>query len=458
MKLFAARPAGINLALSTQSLRGFVGGCSVALMALAGGSTLAMAQTAPASAGAPVADTVPVLTRAQIDTYLAQPDKVLFIDVRRADEISSIGGFPIYLSIQISELDRFLKVIPRDREIVTISNHAARGKKAGELLASKGFKVVGAIGAENYEAEGGVLWGQKIVTPAIPGVVAEGTQVSVVREGFEGTEGPAVLKDGSVLFTESRADRIVKIAANGAVSTYLSGTGGANALAVSPSGELIAAETTAGATGIAVLEPVKKVIATGLKGAPFVRPNDVALAPNGSLYVTDPGAFQKATQGGAKPTGPIKTGFYWVTSKGKVKLVADDFAFPNGVAVSADGKTVYVADTLGENLVAFSVNSDGSLTGRRDFAKLAGFKATPQGPRSGADGIAVDKDGRVLVATNAGVEVFDASGKALGVIKLPRKPQNLAFGGPDRSRLFVVGGGTVYRIPTLTKGPDRLGK
>jgi gluconolactonase len=98
---------------------------------------------------------------------------------------------------------------------------------------------------QNYEAEGGTLWNKKFVTPEIPGVVKGGTLVSVVREGFQGTEGPVVLKDGSILFTENRADRIVKIAANGDISTYLEKTGGANALAVAADGALYGVLTAA---------------------------------------------------------------------------------------------------------------------------------------------------------------------------------------------------------------------
>ena len=97
------------------------------------------------------------LTRAELDQLLATPEKVLLIDVRRPDEISTNGGFPVYLSIQIGELEKHLDAIPRDRVIVTVSNHAARGGKAADLLASKGFNVAGAVGAETYEKEGGTL-------------------------------------------------------------------------------------------------------------------------------------------------------------------------------------------------------------------------------------------------------------------------------------------------------------
>lgn len=110
----------------------------------------AFAQSAPAAKAK-------TLTRAELDQLLATPDKVLLIHVRRPDEISSNGGFPVYLGIQIGELEKHLDAIPKDRIIVTVSNHAARGAKAADLLASRGFNVAGAVGAETYEKEGGTL-------------------------------------------------------------------------------------------------------------------------------------------------------------------------------------------------------------------------------------------------------------------------------------------------------------
>lgn len=430
---------------------------AIRLLAL-GASLIAIAPTQPAlaqvAAPAAQAPAAPKLDKAKVDALLATPDKVVFIDVRRADEISQLGGLPVFLNIQISELDRFLSYIPHDRQIVTVSNHAGRAAKAAGILAGKGFNVVGAVGVEDYAAEGGFLYGQKIVTPEIAGVVAAGTRVEVVREGFEGTEGPIALADGSILFTENRADRIVKLGLDGSVSTYLEKTGGANALALSAKGELLAVQTAP--SGIAVLQPTPKVLASKFDGKPLGRPNDFALARSGNIYFSDPGA--NPAPGAAAPATPPKTGFYWLDKKGKVHLVADDIRRPNGVALSADEKTVYVANTQGEYLLAWTVNADGSLTGRRDFAKLAGFKTTPTGPTSGADGIVVDKDGRVFVTSTLGIEVFSAEGQPLGVIKLPKQPQNLAFGGKEHAHLYAVGRGSAYRIATLTKGVDRPGK
>jgi rhodanese-related sulfurtransferase len=117
---------------------------------------------APAVQKAP-ASNAHILKRAEIDNLLATPEKVLLIDVRRPDEVTSIGGFPVYLSIQLKDLEKSLAFIPKDRIIVLVSNHAGRAGKAADLLTAKGFNVAGAAGVEGYEAEGGVI--AKIVPP-----------------------------------------------------------------------------------------------------------------------------------------------------------------------------------------------------------------------------------------------------------------------------------------------------
>jgi rhodanese-related sulfurtransferase len=98
-----------------------------------------------------------VLSRAELDDLLKKPENLLLIDVRRPDEVTNVGGFPVYLSIQIDSLASSLAWIPKDRLIVTVSNHAARAGKAADLLTAKGFRVAGAVGAEVYEKDGGAL-------------------------------------------------------------------------------------------------------------------------------------------------------------------------------------------------------------------------------------------------------------------------------------------------------------
>jgi rhodanese-related sulfurtransferase len=138
----------------------------LAAAALLATANLALAQQ-PAAAVA-VATATPAisakLNRQQVDGLLAYADQVLIIDVRRPDEISSIGGFPTYLSVQAKDIDNGAVFIPRDRTLITVSNHAGRALKAADALLAKGFKVAGATGAQDYEAQGGKL--TKIAVPA----------------------------------------------------------------------------------------------------------------------------------------------------------------------------------------------------------------------------------------------------------------------------------------------------
>jgi rhodanese-related sulfurtransferase len=117
---------------------------------------LAAANAAAAPASAP-ASQARVLTREELDKLLARPQSLLVIDVRRPDEVSKIGGLPVYLSIQLGDLEKSLAWIPKGRTIVTVSNHAKRAGTAADLLTSRGFKVAGAVGVQTYEEAGGKL-------------------------------------------------------------------------------------------------------------------------------------------------------------------------------------------------------------------------------------------------------------------------------------------------------------
>jgi rhodanese-related sulfurtransferase len=116
--------------------------------------SMSFAQQPPASGPASKAK---ILTRAEFDTLMATPGRVVLVDLRRPTEISMNGGFPVYLNIQADDLEKHLAEIPRDKPLILVSNHAHRGAAAADLLESKGFKIAGAIGAQVYESEGGRL-------------------------------------------------------------------------------------------------------------------------------------------------------------------------------------------------------------------------------------------------------------------------------------------------------------
>lgn len=106
----------------------------------------------------------------------------------------------------------------------------------------------------------------------------------------------------------------------------------------------------------------------------------------------------------------------------------------------------------GEYLLAFDIKPDGTVGNTRNFAKYEGVRTTATGVSSGADGLAVDNEGRVYVAASTGVQVFSPEGKHLGTIPLSRAPQNLAFAGPDKKTLYVVGRGAAFKIQLLAQG------
>jgi len=130
---------------------------AVVLLALTSPLLFAQQASSPAAAAKAPAFKAHVLTVSELNALIAKPDQLLFLDVRRPDEVTSIGGFPVYLSVQLAELEKSLAWIPKDRTIVTVSNHAARAGRAADLLSSKGFKVAGAVGAESYEKDGGTI-------------------------------------------------------------------------------------------------------------------------------------------------------------------------------------------------------------------------------------------------------------------------------------------------------------
>jgi rhodanese-related sulfurtransferase len=115
------------------------------------------------------------LGRAEVDALLAKPEKLTIIDVRRPDEVTVKGSFPVYLSVQAQDVEKNLAYIPKDRVVLTVSNHAHRAGAVGDLLSSKGFKVAGAAGSEDYEAEGGKIVRITPPAPKTPAVAATGS-------------------------------------------------------------------------------------------------------------------------------------------------------------------------------------------------------------------------------------------------------------------------------------------
>jgi gluconolactonase len=282
----------------------------------------------------------------------------------------------------------------------------------------------------------------------IPGVVEAGRQVELVQEGFQFTEGPVGTADGGLYFTDLRASRVHRLDPNGRISVYREPTGEMNGLALTPRGALVGVESAGKRVSQFNPEGPRTELTLGDGVHPLVAPNDLIVDAKGGIYFTDP--HNRPVAAGRKHQV-----YYLPPGETRAIVVDESMTRPNGLTLTPDGKRLIVADTVDRDLPVFDVGADGRLSNKRTYARLLDIG---EGQDSGADGIAIDREGRLFVTCATGVQVFDPSGQYLGTIRVPRKPTNVAFAGPGKRTLYITAREGVYRIPTLTQGPDRPGK
>jgi len=286
----------------------------------------------------------------------------------------------------------------------------------------------------------------------IPGVLAPGVVSELVQEGFVFTEGPVGAPDGSLYFSDIRANngvgRTHHLDSTGKIATVREPTNGANGLALTKDGELLFAEGNAKRITKRSRDGAITTVIDNHAGQPMLAPNDIILDARGGMYITDPGP---------RPVVPGRPTYVSYLPPGaKESIIIDDkVARPNGISLFNNGRTLIVDDTIGNTVFAYDVGADGKVSNKRPFAQL---RDIPAGAESGADGLAIDSEDRVYITTVAGVQVFDAKGTWLGVIKSARQGANAAFAGPGKQTLYITAREGLYRIRLLSKGPDRIGK
>lgn len=325
----------------------------------------------------------------------------------------------------------------------------------GLLAAQNGGNQTGQVqGAAAGRGQAPLPVPTNLVASNIAGVVAGGTRIQLIKTGFQGAEGPVGMADGSVLFTETGASRITRIDPAGNISTFLENSNQSNGLAFDLKGRLIAVQRAPGNQKVGVLYPKgsETVLADSYEGKPFNRLNDIVVDRKGGVYFSD--------------SIGDNTGLYYIPPGGKAVRIFNETTNPNGMQLSPDEKILYVNHEDGLYLLAFDVQPDGTLRNRRNFAKydsvkIPGHKDSRIAEGNGADGLAIDGEGRVYAATNKGIEVFSSQGQHLGTIPVVwgveqfalRKPANLAFAGPDKKTLYVFGaGGTAFKIDMIAQG------
>lgn len=289
--------------------------------------------------------------------------------------------------------------------------------------------------------------------PAIPGVISAGTRPEVVVRGLRSADDPIWVPGVGLLFTESAANRVVRLTADDKAETFVGDLHGPLGMTLDRQGRLISLQTQAGFRGPRVIWPAGKeaVLAEQFEGRPFGRPNGIISDRRGGVYFSD-------LPPQPVPPDVMAPAVYYVPPGGAPIRVASDIARPNGLQLSRDETILYVNDTGGIHAYAFDILPDGRLTNRRVFATYVGRDKTisPEAePISNADGLVIDEEGRLYALTEAGIEVVSSTGEHLGVIPvwcITRRCQDLTFGGPEKQTLYIAGGGTLLRMPMLARG------
>jgi gluconolactonase len=284
---------------------------------------------------------------------------------------------------------------------------------------------------------------------ATQSIIPPGAKVEKVWGEGEFTEGPAYGPGGCVYFSDI-GDRIMRYdPATGKTSEYRNPSGRANGLDFDPQGRLVAAEgaNSGGRRRVTRTEKDGKitVLADRWKGKKLNSPNDLTIDLKGRIYFSDPRYV------GDEPRELETESVYRIDPDGKLTQLITDVEKPNGVILSPDMKTLYVADSNPkgkQQLLAFPLKEDGSVGAKRvlyDFGKGRGI-----------DGMVVDTKGNIFAAAGdgktGGVYVFSPEGKQIGFIPTPETPSNCVFGGKDRKTLYITAGKSLYRIALNAEG------
>ena len=259
-------------------------------------------------------------------------------------------------------------------------------------------------------------------------VLIPGEEWQLVSEGHSYTDGPAVGASGEIFFTDTRGNRIHKVAGDGKVTVFAENTDGAKGLMFGPDGRLYAGLTRSAQIVAYDASGVPQVLAENVPS------NDLAVNAKGDLYFTD-----------------AANGKVWFLPKGgKPRVVDQGIEFPKGVLFSPDQTLLYVTD-YGQLSWVFQIQRDGSLAHKQRYFYVHMPDAATH---SAADGMAVDADGRVYIATSLGVQVFDQIGKCHAIIPAPQRASlsNVEFGGPNMDEMYVTNHDKVYKRKTKVKG------
>lgn len=263
-------------------------------------------------------------------------------------------------------------------------------------------------------------------------------KVEKFSAGHVFTEGPAWSREGYLVWSDVPSNKIWKWSPGQKPAVLREASDGANGNAFDSKGNLYTCETR----GRRVIRTDMKtnkveVLADKWEGKKLNAPNDIAVRKDGHVYFTDP-AFGKQTEGRELDF----YGIYHIPPKAPMELVAKPKGRPNGIAISPNGKVLFVSNSDERAVYAYDLDGKGAASNERVLISKI------DGP---PDGIRVDEKGNLYV-TAKGVSIYSPEGKHLHTIEVAETPRNVAFGDPDLQTLYITALTSIYRVRLDVKG------
>jgi gluconolactonase len=271
-------------------------------------------------------------------------------------------------------------------------------------------------------------------------------------EGYAWLEGPVWFADHDCLYvSDIPNDRILRWSEHGGVSVFRRPSGFANGHARDREGRLLGCSHRDRCITRTELDGSVTVLAGRYRGKRLNSPNDIVCKSDGTIWFSDPLYGISTDYEGGKQSSELPPALYRLEpATGDLTVAADDFEGPNGLAFSPDERQLYVAESGSQfdprprqYIRRFSVHDGGRLSGGERFYEVApGF----------TDGLRVDEHGNVWSSAADGVHCISPEGQLLGKILTPSLISTLAFGGRNRSRLFLCAAQCLLAIYTNVRG------
>lgn len=279
------------------------------------------------------------------------------------------------------------------------------------------------------------------IEPPPPPGTAVGSGIERMGGQFAFTEGPVWVKDngGYLLFSDIYNSRTMKLATPNHPEVYREFTHAGNGNSMDVQGRLYTCERDGHRVVRQEKDGKETVIASEYEGKRLNSPNDVVVRRDGQVYFSDP-----ASAAVLEPRELSFNGVYHVNPQGKITLIAT-MPRPNGVALTQDGRKLYVADSQEKKILAYDLDADGNASHERVF--ISGIDGSP-------DGLRVAANGNLYIACR-GIAIYTPDAKLVKTIEFPETPSNCAFGGSDLQTLYVTARTSVYRVHVPDKGSSQ---